>query len=176
MTSEPTPELDERYSSEDATATPWSAAADLLDRAQIAWFSTVRVGGGVHGTPLVFVRAAGRLFVHTGTDEQKTRNLDADPSCSLLVGTGSSDRGLDVSVDGRAVLVTDEATLQIVADGFDAKYPGVWHYEVGDGALRSDDGRSPLVYEIVPVRAYGFGKGEVSSHTRWTFTGGELAE
>lgn len=169
MSTEPTTELDARYSSDGATATPWSEAADLLDRAQVAWFSTIRPGGGLHGTPLVFVRADGRFFIHTGTDEQKTRNLQTDPTCALLVGTGSSADGLDVSVDGRAVLVTDRASLQLTADALDAKYAGVWHYEVGERSLVAEDGREPLVYEIVPTRAYGFGKGEVSTHTRWTF-------
>jgi hypothetical protein len=74
--------------------------------------------------------------------------------------------GLDVVVEGEAVQVSDEARLQRVADRYASKYD--WHYTVRDGAFYGEGGRA-LVYEVAPATAFGFGKGESSSQTRWRF-------
>lgn len=42
---EPFAEPDTRYSHENATAGPWSAAMELLTRAEMYWLSTVRPDG-----------------------------------------------------------------------------------------------------------------------------------
>jgi nitroimidazol reductase NimA-like FMN-containing flavoprotein (pyridoxamine 5'-phosphate oxidase superfamily) len=169
MTTDPAGELDPRYSTEGIAPTPWSRAADALTTADLAWFSTVRPGGQPHVTPLNFVYAGGRLFMHTGPHEQKATNLAADPRCALVVGSGSMTDGLDVIVEGAATRIDDHASLQLVADALEAKYGADWHYEVGDGDLVSADGPRPIVFEVVPTTAYGFGKGETFSQTRWRF-------
>ena len=75
--------------------------------------------------------------------------------------------GFDVVIEGDAVRVLDAAKLQRVADAYDAKYAG-WGLTVGEGVLLSE-GSDTLVFEIAPVKAFGFGKGEPFSQTRWDF-------
>jgi hypothetical protein len=55
-----------------------------------------------------------------------------------------------------------------VADKYDAKYGPPFHFTVRDGAFYSEGGEA-LVYEVTPMTAFGFGKGEVFSQTRWRF-------
>jgi hypothetical protein len=86
--------------------------------------------------------------------------------------TGSSDlaRGaLDVVLEGRAELVTDDAELEPVAAAFAAKYPsGRWDFVVRDGAFSDRDaGGRILVFRIRPVRGLGFRKGDRFSQTTW---------
>ena len=51
-TTQPTDEVDARFSSESAAATRGPTPRDQLDRAEIFWLSTVRTDGRPHVTPL----------------------------------------------------------------------------------------------------------------------------
>ena len=62
--------------------------------------------------------------------------------------------------------MSDEARLQSLADLYGSKYG--WHYTVRDGAFHGEGGLA-LVYEVSPITAFGFGKGNTSSQTRWRF-------
>ena len=165
----PRTELDQRYSVEGAEPTPWSAASDLLGSARIAHLATLRPDGPPHLTPLIFVWVDDRLLVHTGPEEQKARNLAADPQCTLMVGTGSADDGLDVVLEADAVVLRDDADLHRFAEALETKYGTDWHYDVVDGELLAAGDHRPIVVELVPKRGYGFRKDPSSSHTRWTF-------
>ena len=48
------------------------------------------------------------------------------------------------------------------------KYGEEWRFEVRDGAFDHEHGRA-LVFEVAPRTAFGFGKGETFSQTRWRF-------
>jgi hypothetical protein len=109
---EPVTELDARYGEEGVSAVPWREAERTLATAELSWLSTVRPDGQPHVTPLITAWHDGALWITTGPEEQKARNLAANPRCTL----------------------TTEAH----------------------------------VFEVRPVRAYGFGK-EPYSHTRWRF-------
>ena len=43
-----------------------------------------------------------------------------------------------------------------------------FHFTVRDGAFHGEGGLA-LVYEVIPAKAFGFGKGESFSQTRWRF-------
>src|SRR5262245_52002009 len=161
----PTAKIDPRFSSPAATARSWSEAEELLDQAQIFWLSTVRPDGRPHVTPLIAVWWQGALYFCTGEEERKAKNLATNPSCILTAGSSAFD-GLDVVVEGNAVIVHDEAKLQRVAERYLSKYG--WHFEVRDGAFYGDGGRAPL-YEVAPITAFGFAKQEPFSQTRWRF-------
>lgn len=167
---EPTTELDPRYSSEGAAATGWVQARAALAEAQLYWLSTVRTDGRPHVTPLMAVWLDGSLYFCTGATEQKARNLSGNPHCVLTTGCNTIDEGLDLVVEGEAVRVSDDAKLRRLADAYELKYGSDWHFEVRDGAFQGQGGEA-LVYEVAPVTAYGFGKGEFSQ-TRWRFAGG----
>ncbi|MER6998312.1 pyridoxamine 5'-phosphate oxidase family protein [Streptomyces sp. NPDC000410] len=167
----PRTELDPRYSSADATATPWPRAVAVLEEAEIFWLSTVRPDGRPHVTPLIAPWVDGALYFCTGEEECKARNLAANPRVVLTTGTNAYDKGLDVVIEGEAVHVTDERRLTRLAEAWEAQYGPEWHFGVRDGAFHSEqhNGRA-LVFEVAPRTAFGFGRGETFSQTRWRFT------
>ncbi|MEU0566658.1 pyridoxamine 5'-phosphate oxidase family protein [Nonomuraea sp. NPDC005983] len=163
---EPITELDARYSDEGATATPWAEACGHLERAGTFWLTTVRADGRPHVTPLLAVWHDGALWFCTGPAEQKARNLEANRGVALTTGVNSLHEGLDVVVEGPAEQVADAGRLQRLADAYAAKYGADWRFEVRDGAFHHPGGGRALVFEVVPVTAYGFRKGGYS-HTRY---------
>jgi nitroimidazol reductase NimA-like FMN-containing flavoprotein (pyridoxamine 5'-phosphate oxidase superfamily) len=166
----PTGELDARFSSEGATATPWSVARDRLAAAEVTLLSTVRPNGRPHVTPLLSVWLDDAAHFCTGPDEQKARNIARSPLCALVAGSDAAG-GLDVVVEGEAVRVTDEARLRRLADGWVEKYGEDWRFDVRDGAFAHEESTA-LVFEVVPARAFAFGKGDVYSQTRYRWRGG----
>ena len=80
--------IDPRYGDASATAPPWADIERLLTNAQLYWIITVRADGRPHAVPLVGVWHDGAFAFCTGSDEQKQRNLDANPL--LAVTTGST--------------------------------------------------------------------------------------
>ena len=107
----PVAELNAGFSSPGATARPWAEVSDVLTHAGIFWLSTVRGDGRPHVTPLPAVWHDGTLHFCTGDQEQKTRNLAANPRCVLTTGTPALRSGLDVIVEGAAVRVTGRERL-----------------------------------------------------------------
>lgn len=165
---EPRTEIDARYSSEGAAATPWPQARDALAAAELCWISTVRPDGRPHVTPLSALWQGGALCFSTGPDERKARNLEANPEVVLTTGTNLWDKGLDVVVEGTAVRVTDEVRLRELAAAWEEKYGGFFHYDVADGCFRHETGVA-YVFAVTPRTAFGFAKGEPFSQTRYRF-------
>jgi uncharacterized pyridoxamine 5'-phosphate oxidase family protein len=162
--------LRERFSTEGAKALPWTDAIEVLEQAEVYWVSTVRPDGRPHTTPLIAVLVDDSLFFTTGPAEQKAKNIARNPHCLLTTGCNRFYEGLDVVVEGDAVRLVDDATLQRVADAFRAKYGPNWSFEVTAAKefKRANDDEA-LVFEVTPVRAFGFGKGEPFSQTTWRF-------
>ena len=169
MTStEPVAELDARFSSEGATATPWSEAQARLEGAETFWVTTVRPDGRPHVTPLIAVWHEDSLFFCTGPDERKAQNLAANAHCTLTTGCDKLHEGLDLVVEGGATRVTDERRLQAVADVYLSKYGEEWRFEVKGDAFSHNDGGVALVFEVRPTTVFGFAKGDYAQ-TRWRF-------
>jgi nitroimidazol reductase NimA-like FMN-containing flavoprotein (pyridoxamine 5'-phosphate oxidase superfamily) len=171
---EPVTEIDSRFSDQAAGATPWGETRRVLEEAQLFWICTVRADGRPHVTPLVAVWLDGALHFSTGPDEQKEVNLRGNPHVTLTTGCNSWDHGLDVVVEGDAVRVTDNGTLERLAAAWTAKWNGQWRYQVRDGAFYHDNGNA-LVYSVRPRKVLAFGKGSFS-HTRHRFAGSTGAE
>jgi hypothetical protein len=165
----PTAELAPRFSSDDATATPWPEAIRRLEGAEVSWLTTVRPDGHPHVTPVVFVWLDGALYFCTGEDERKAKNLAGNPHVVITTGRNELREGLDLVVEGAAVRIRDQVTLRRVAERFSTKYDPAFQFTAGDGVLRGDEGNTALLYEVAPVTAFGFGKGESYSQTRWRF-------
>ncbi|WP_392670014.1 pyridoxamine 5'-phosphate oxidase family protein [Streptomyces sp. LN785] len=165
----PLAELHPDYSDRSATALPWARAVDVLTRAEVFWLSTVRPDGRPHVTPLIGLWSDGALHFCTGPLERKARNLAKNPEVVVTTGDNALSRGLDVVVEGRAVPVTDEARLVRLAELWEAKYGADWHFEVHAGAFTNGAGARAEVFEVAPRKAFGFGKGEPFSQTRWLF-------
>ena len=75
-----------------------------LESAELFWICTVRSDGRPHLTPLVAVWLDDALYLCTGETEQKYINLRGNSSVLLVTGCNNWDQGLDVSVEGTAVL------------------------------------------------------------------------
>jgi general stress protein 26 len=171
-----TPELDERFSDDDAVPPSWDEVSAVLEIAQLSWITTVRADGRPHVTPLVAVWLDDALHFCTGAAEQKGRNLESNPHVVLTTGCNTWDRGIDVMVEGDATRVTDEPTLQRLARAWADKWDGQWKFGVRDGGFVSppdvgddsdnDDATSALVFAVRPTKVLAFGKGTFS-HTRF---------
>jgi nitroimidazol reductase NimA-like FMN-containing flavoprotein (pyridoxamine 5'-phosphate oxidase superfamily) len=167
---QPVTELDPRFSSPDAAATEWKVAVDALERAEVYWLSTVRPDGRPHVTPLIAVWHDAVLCFTTGPYERKAKNLAGNRHCVVTTGSSSLTEGLDLVVEGDAVRVTDDATLQHLVDAFASKYgTDTWHFTVRDGAFHNEAGGRALVFRIEPRTVFGFGRGETYSQTAWRF-------
>jgi nitroimidazol reductase NimA-like FMN-containing flavoprotein (pyridoxamine 5'-phosphate oxidase superfamily) len=167
MTPEPVTTLDPRFSDPEAVATDWEETRRALETAQLFWVSTVRADGRPHVTPLVAVWLDGALHFCTGPDEQKAVNLRGNRHVVLTTGCNEWERGLDVVLEGEAVQVTDDRTLERLAETWATKWDGSWRYEVRDGAF-AHDGGTALVFAVEPTKVYAFGKGTFSQ-TRHRF-------
>jgi general stress protein 26 len=168
MSSQPSPELDARFSDPNATPTPWADARDVLETAQLAWITTVRRDGRPHVTPLVTVWLDDTLYFTTGASEQKGHNLAANPHVVITTGCNRWDDGTDVVVEGDAERVTDTARLDQLAAAWRGKWDGSWQFDVGNGVFLHGDGNEALVYGVKPTKVLAFGKGRFS-HTRYRF-------
>jgi nitroimidazol reductase NimA-like FMN-containing flavoprotein (pyridoxamine 5'-phosphate oxidase superfamily) len=166
---QPTTEIDPRFSSPDATPTPWVEATKEVEQAGICWLSTVRPDGRPHVTPLASIWLDGAFYFCTGSSERKTLNLLQNPHVVVTTGSNAFENGLDVVIEGDAVRVTDEAKLQRFTDLLRAKYGSFFDFQVRDGGVAGEDGDVAPAFEVVPKRAFGFARGEQFSQTRWKF-------
>jgi Pyridoxamine 5'-phosphate oxidase len=132
------------------------------------WLSTVDADGRSHLTALGAMWLSDHYYFCGSPRSRKIRNVERDPRCALGVATNR----YDVSIEGRAVRVTDEVLLQRVAELF-AK--GGWTPTVGEGGFTNDfsapsAGPPPwYVYEFSFERAYALATKEPGGATRWTF-------
>jgi general stress protein 26 len=163
----PIGELDSRYSSPGAEPESWTDIVDVLEHAEVFWFTTVRHDGRPHTTPLLAIWMDGAMYISTGEGEQKARNVRANPHCSLTTGCNALMSGFDVVVEGRASLEQDEVVLQRLVNRYQAKYQ--WTFTVQNGAIVGDQDNVAIVFRIDPAVVYGFGKGDPFTHVRWTF-------
>lgn len=167
---QPTAELDSRFSDPEAGPTSWSETVRALDGAELYWLTTVQTDGRPHVTPLIGVWQDGAAHFCTGLREQKARNLERRQQVALTTGSNAWAQGLDVVVEGTAVRVTDRATLQRLADTYEAKYGSTWHFDVGDGVFGAGDDAA-AVFRIEPVKVLAFAK-EPHAQTTYRFATG----
>lgn len=163
-----TGQINPRYGNASATPPPWDDIERLLVQAQLYWIITVRRDGRPHAVPLVGVWHDGAFAFCTGEDEQKHRNLDANPRVAITTGsTGANGwaAGKDLVVEGTAVRVSAEDELRTLADAWAAKYGDDWRYEVRDQQFHelSDSGdstgRGARVYRVQADKVLAFGDG-----------------
>jgi uncharacterized pyridoxamine 5'-phosphate oxidase family protein len=168
----PMAELQPRFSSPDATPIPWTTAQAQLEKAEIFWLTTVRPDGRPHVTPIIAVWQEDALYFCTGPDERKAKNLARNAHCILTTGCNAlHGEGVDLVIEGEAMQVSDEALLRQIAKVYLAKYGNEWSFTVSDGAFfHSDASSTALVYRVVPVTAFGFGRGAFYSQMRWRFS------
>jgi nitroimidazol reductase NimA-like FMN-containing flavoprotein (pyridoxamine 5'-phosphate oxidase superfamily) len=168
MTDEPQAELDPRYSDPEATATPWSEVAAALDAGELWMISTVRSDGRPHTTPLLAIWDRGALHFTTGAEEQKHRNLEGNPACTLTTSNGRRTGGLDLVVEGSAERVTDQQRIAELAARWPQKYGPEWTFGVGDACFTHEEGGEANVFAVVPAKVLAFAK-DPSAQTSYHF-------
>jgi nitroimidazol reductase NimA-like FMN-containing flavoprotein (pyridoxamine 5'-phosphate oxidase superfamily) len=162
----PTGEIDPRYGDASATAPPWPQIEQLLTAAQLYWIISVRTDGRPHAAPLVGVWHDGAFAFCTGPEEQKHRNVEANPHVAVTTGSMGAagwDSGKDLVLEGQAVRVTDPEQLKALADAWFEKYREDWKFEVrGEEFVElSDSGGSTEggahVFRVAPAKVMVFG-------------------
>ena len=161
-------DLDRQFSSPGAVALPWKEAEQRLQNAGVYWLSTMRADGRPHVAPLIAVWLDGALYFCTGDAERKAKNLAENPLVAITTGHNALSEGLDLVVEGEAVVVSDGAEVRRVADAYAAKYGEGWRIAGLDGVL---------TFEVTPATAFGFGREDAKSpppgggfnQTRWRF-------
>jgi pyridoxine/pyridoxamine 5'-phosphate oxidase len=148
--------LDTRFS-EAGEPTAWGDASRVLETAELYWLTTVRKDGRPHTTPLVGVWVDRSFVFCTGSAEQKARNLEHQPSLTVVTGTNTWQAGLDVVVEGAAVRVTGAQTLKALADAYRAKYGDDWDTAVDDEVF-DPEGMSAHVFRVTPTKVLAFAK------------------
>ncbi|MGH2478867.1 MAG: pyridoxamine 5'-phosphate oxidase family protein, partial [Ktedonobacteraceae bacterium] len=108
----------------------------------------------------------------TATDTaQKTVNLRGNPHVILTTGCNQIDsfhkkEGLNVVVEGDALRITDQDTLERLASVWATRWEGSWPYQVRNGYFYlydEDEQRvltdSNLVFSVKPTRVFAFAIG-----------------
>ena len=171
-------DLDTRYSSPGSSSRPWSDATTTLETAEVYWITTVHPDGRPNVAPVIGLWFDGAFHFTTGEDERKAQNLRVNPHCAVTTGCNRYGEGFDVVIEGEMTQVRDQATLNKMVDAYKSKYD--WNFGVGDGALhligmetadKIDLSNEPPVpaFRVTPVKAFGFGRGETFTQTRWRF-------
>jgi PPOX class probable F420-dependent enzyme len=111
---------------------PREAVEHILEHWPVARLATLRPDGAPHVVPIVFARAAGRLYSpidakpKRGADLARLEHVRRDPRVSLLLDHWDDDwqRLWWLRLDGRARVVTGrDADLAAVERALRAKYP-----------------------------------------------------
>lgn len=154
-------------------AMPWSRVRDAL-AAQPAgpatpfFLGTATLDGKPHAASVGAIWLDGDLYFTSNPGTRKSRELDANPACTIAVGL----EGIDVVLEGEATRVIDPAILATVA----AVYrEGGWPAEVEGDALTApysapSAGPPPWhLYRFTFHTAFGVATAEPYGATRWRF-------
>ena len=153
-------------------ALPWSRACDLLAAVPpptgTFFLGTVGPDGRPHAAGVGAVWFDGDLYFVSGPGTRKSRNLAANPACTISAAL----RGIDLVFDGEATTVTDVPTLERLA----ALYrEGGWPAEVEGDAFTapfSAPSAGPLPWHLYRVAFHtviGVATEEPNGATRWWF-------
>jgi hypothetical protein len=133
------------------------------------WLSTTRPDGRPHTAGVGAIWVDDRFYFTSGPGTRKSRNLAENPNCAISMSLPD----IDLVVEGTAVRVTDDATLQRLAERYADQG---WPASVKDGALTAEysapsAGPPPWdLYVVTPTAAFGVATAEPYGATRWRFT------
>jgi hypothetical protein len=154
-----------------APALDWDRVVEALAAGPAggtSFLSTVGPDGRPHAAGIGALWHDGDLYFVSGPDTRKSRNLAANPACTIAVKVA----GLDVTLRGTAALVTDTATLEQIAKIY---RDGGWPAEVAGDALTApfsapSAGPPPwYLYRLTLHAAVGVATAEPHGATRWDF-------
>jgi nitroimidazol reductase NimA-like FMN-containing flavoprotein (pyridoxamine 5'-phosphate oxidase superfamily) len=153
---------------------PWSRPLEQLKAFEAGphngmWLSTTRPDGRPHTAGIGGVWQDDRFYFTSGPGTRKSRNLAENPNCTMSLSLPD----MDVVAEGTAARVTDEATLERLAERYRS---GGWPASVKDGALTAEysapsAGPPPWhLYELKPIVVFGVATEEPFGAMRWRLT------
>ena len=153
-------------------ALEWSRARQCLAEGtgpEVAYFlGTTGPDGRPHAAGIGAVWEDGDLYLVSGAGTRKSRNLAANPACTVSVRL----EGIDLVLEGEATRVTDRPTLEQVAGQY---REGGWPAEVDGDAFTApysapSAGPPPWhLYRFTCHTAFGVATAEPYGATRWQF-------
>lgn len=160
----------DRYGS---AALPWSRPRDVLaedtPQAHLTFFvTTVRPDGRPHSAGVGAIWVDETLYFVGGPGTRRSRNLAANPACTVSVSL----RDIDLVLEGEATRITDPETLERVAAVYRS---GGWPAEVSGDAFTApysapSAGPPPWhLYRLTLHTAFGVASAEPYGATRWDF-------
>jgi Pyridoxamine 5'-phosphate oxidase len=163
----------DRYGS---AALPWSRPHDLLAASMSAdltfFLGTVRPDGRPHTAGIGALWHDGNLYITSGPETRKARNLAVNPACTIAVKLA----GIDLVLEGEATRITDQPTLETVASLY---RQGGWPAQVERDAFTApysapSAGPPPWqLYRFTFHTAFGVATAEPNGATRWRFNRGD---
>jgi Pyridoxamine 5'-phosphate oxidase len=115
--------------------TPWEDARERLEAPEMYrtyWLTTLHADGHPHAMPILGLWLDGIFYFLTSEQSRKGENLAGDGRCVLTVSITSLP-ALDISAEGAAARVTDEASLRRVVDAYGSELH--WPLELRDGRV-----------------------------------------
>ena len=152
-------------------ALPWTRARDLLAAPSPTdrfFLGTLGPDGRPHAAGVGALWSDGDIYVVSGPGTRKSRNLAAQPACTISAAL----RGIDLVFQGEATRVTDAPTLERVAALYRAHG---WPAEVEGDAFTApysapSAGPPPWhLYRFVFHTVFGVAGQEPNGATRWSF-------
>jgi hypothetical protein len=110
----------------------------------------------------------GDLYIVSGAQTRKSRNLVANPACTISVVL----EGLDLILEGEAIRVTDQPTLEAVARLYrEAGWPAQVEGDAFTAPYSAPSAGPPpwQLYRFTFHTAFGVAGAEPHGATRWRF-------
>jgi Pyridoxamine 5'-phosphate oxidase len=160
----------DRYGS---PALPWSRPHDLLaaipPQPNITFFlGTVRPDGHPHAAGIGALWHDGDLYIVSGPETRKARNLAANPACTISVRL----EGIDLVLEGEATRVTDRPMLEEIARLYrEAGWPAEVEGDAFTAPYSAPSAGPPpwQLYRFTFHTAFGVTTAEPHGATRWRF-------
>lgn len=151
----------------------WSRARDILagdsPSADLTFFvSTVRPDGRPHSAGVGAVWVDDALYFVGGPGTRRSRNLAANPACSVAVRL----RGIDLVLEGDAHRVTDAATLERIAEVYRTNgWPATVEGDAFTAPFSAPSAGPPPwhLFRLTLRTAVGVASAEPPGATRWDF-------
>jgi uncharacterized pyridoxamine 5'-phosphate oxidase family protein len=149
----------------------WERVRDALTAGQdhrSFFLATVGKSGRPHVAGTGAIWDEGDIYIVSGPTTKKSRDLAANPKCSIVVALP----GIDVTIDGTATRVTDTKTLQRIAAHYrDLGWPVTVERDAFTAPYSAPSaGKPPYhLYRFVLETVVAVASAEPYGATRWRF-------
>ena len=137
----------------------WEWVDEQMTKSRNFWICSTRPDGNPHAAPVWGVWLDGKLYFGSADTSRKARNIKHNPQIVVHLESGDDTVILEGKVD--AVVISDRAEQERIADAYSAKY-APYKPEV------TDSGSPYFVFE--PITAFAWTEKDFpTSATRWIF-------